>query len=114
MSFNKIASRGWRNPRRHPAFRVAKHEHESFDELMSRLACRMRKAAAPLFSSLILLIFQPYFAGFRSLTTHMVLVDELHPAISSALCLWGVAGIDQALNRIGAEGSHFAAWLTKL
>jgi hypothetical protein len=44
----------------------------------------------------------------------MVLVDELHPAISSALCLWGVAGIDQALNRIGAEGSHFAAWLTKL
>jgi hypothetical protein len=70
-----------------------RHEHESFDELMSRLACRMRKAAAPLFSSLILLIFQPYFAGFRSLTTHMVLVDELHPAISSALCLWGVAGI---------------------
>jgi hypothetical protein len=45
---------------------VAKHEHESFDELMSRLACRMRKAAAPsyfpalfcLFSSLILLVFE--------------------------------------------------------
>jgi hypothetical protein len=44
----------------------------------------------------------------------MVLVDELHPAISSAFCLWGVAGIDQALNRIEAEGSHFATWLTKL
>jgi hypothetical protein len=43
-----------------------RHEHESFDELMSRLACRMRKAAAPsyfpalfcLFSSLILLVFE--------------------------------------------------------
>jgi hypothetical protein len=58
-----------------------RHEHESFDELMSRLACRMRKAAASfLLSRLILLIFQPYFVG----------VDELHPSISSAFCLWGL------------------------
>jgi len=62
----------------------------------------------------------PYFPAIfcclskSNTLTHAVLVDELDPAISLAFCLWGFAGVDQALNRIEPEGSHFAARLTKL